>query len=68
MMDSVAGSFKIIKLEDGTPKCRATGLWVSHPPVGCRTLRVRISFTDRWYPSGEQPPEIEYILVRYKGS
>lgn len=53
---------------DGTPECTPIGTWQAHPPRGCKALRVRIRFSDRWYPSGEQPPEIEYILVRYKGS
>ena len=51
---------------DGTPDCTATGLWRSRPPAGAKAVRVRIRFDDRWYPSGQEPPEIEYILVRYK--
>lgn len=59
---------EILKNKNGTPRCIGTGVWTSVPPQdGSRAIRLRITFTDRWYAPGEDVPEIEYILLRYVG-
>ncbi|NRA94770.1 MAG: Ig-like domain-containing protein [Planctomycetes bacterium] len=59
---------EIIKNANGTPRCIGTGVWTTVPPQdGSRAVRLRITFTDRWYSPGEDLPEIEYILLRYLG-
>ena len=59
---------QIVKNPNGTPRCVRTGVWTTVPPQdGSQAVRLRITFNDRWYSSGEDLPEIEYILLRYFG-
>ncbi|MAG55265.1 MAG: hypothetical protein CMJ83_03155 [Planctomycetes bacterium] len=54
---------------NGEPMIEPEGRWSAYPPKdGHPAVRLRISFTSRWYAPGEPVPEIEYILLRYKGS
>jgi hypothetical protein len=60
---------RVRQLPSGAPDCEAAGSYAPLPPRGgAAAIRLRITFNNRWYPPGEQTPEIEYILLRYEGS